>query len=73
MYYIGYLLEIDESSVADEHLITGTADYVLTRLQFRLEQDKQQIERKKQVMIFCVESEDISYQTEQKSFGIHQR
>nr|WP_156931988.1 hypothetical protein [Bacillus sp. J37] len=46
MYYIGYLLEIDESSVADEHLITGTADYVLTRLQFRLEQDKQQIERK---------------------------
>lgn len=58
MYYIGYLWEIDEISVADEHLATGTADYVLTKLQFHLEPDKQQNEKKKQAMIFCVEGEE---------------
>lgn len=47
MYYIGYLWEIDEISVADEHLATGTVDYVLTMLQFHLEQDMQQSEMKK--------------------------
>ncbi|MCM3443169.1 cobalamin B12-binding domain-containing protein [Metabacillus halosaccharovorans] len=58
MYYIGYLWEIDEISVADEHLATGTADYVLTKLQFRLEQEKQQSERKKLAIVFCVEGEE---------------
>ncbi|WP_394185679.1 cobalamin B12-binding domain-containing protein [Metabacillus halosaccharovorans] len=58
MYYIGYLCKIDEISVADEHLATGTADYVLTKLQFRLEQEKQQSERKKLAIVFCVEGEE---------------
>lgn len=59
LYYIGYLWEIDEISVADEHLATGTADYVLTKLDFHLDQnDEQVIGSQKQVMLFCIEGEE---------------
>lgn len=59
LYYIGYLWELDEISVADEHLATGTADYILTKLDFILEQTDKQVKRKKkQAMLFCIEGEE---------------
>jgi len=61
LYYIGYLWEIDEISVADEHLATGTADFVLTKLDANLGQmltNEQHERNSKQVMLFCIEGEE---------------
>lgn len=38
MYYIGELWEKNEISVAEEHLATGVCDYVLTRLDYWIQQ-----------------------------------
>ena len=56
LYYIGYLWEIDEIGVADEHLATGTVDFIITKLQlFFNEHDNHQ---QKQAMLFCLEGEE---------------
>ncbi|MBM7604324.1 methanogenic corrinoid protein MtbC1 [Metabacillus crassostreae] len=56
LYYIGYLWEIDEIGIADEHLATGTADFIITKLQLLFkEHDNHQ---QKQAMLFCLEGEE---------------
>lgn len=56
LYYIGYLWEIDEIGVADEHLATGTVDFIITKLQLLFnEHDNHQ---QKQAMLFCLEGEE---------------
>ncbi|WP_226670926.1 B12-binding domain-containing protein [Metabacillus litoralis] len=58
LYYIGHLWEIDEISVADEHLATGTADFVLTQLQLLQKDQSAQSKNQKQAMLFCLEGEE---------------
>lgn len=58
LYYIGYLWEIDEISVADEHLATGTADYIITKLQLLVNETRSHSNQQKQAMLFCLEGEE---------------
>ncbi|TXC89825.1 cobalamin-binding protein [Metabacillus litoralis] len=58
LYYIGYLWEIDEIGVADEHLATGTADFILTKLQLLVNERDNHSNQQKQAMLFCLEGEE---------------
>ncbi|PMC40227.1 cobalamin-binding protein [Bacillus sp. UMB0899] len=58
MQYIGNLWEMDEITVADEHLATSTCEYILVRFDFHMKKNHRfyQVEPKK-VMLLCLEKE----------------
>ena len=57
MYYIGALWEKNEISVADEHLATAVCDFVLSRLDAGVYENKFQSKKRKKIILLGAEEE----------------
>ncbi|MBS2967725.1 B12-binding domain-containing protein [Metabacillus sp. KIGAM252] len=58
MQHVGVLWENNEITVADEHLATSTCDYILSKYQYYMRENKPEPEAHKKAMFLCVQDED---------------
>ncbi|WP_338779977.1 B12-binding domain-containing protein [Metabacillus sp. FJAT-52054] len=58
MQHVGVLWENNEITVADEHLATSTCDYILSKYQHYMRENKPVPETGKKAMFLCVQDED---------------
>ncbi|KZZ84021.1 cobalamin B12-binding domain-containing protein [Bacillus sp. SJS] len=58
MQHVGVLWENNEITVADEHLATSTCDYILSKYQHYMRENKPVMETGKKAMFLCVQDED---------------